>query len=186
MLWSLSWDDYNCWSMVHTLWGITMLWPLSWEDDNCQSMFHTLGIKKHALTVVMRWWQLTEHRSYLMGYNCALTVVMRRWQLKKHDSYRRDILQCSDRCHETMATDEHESHLRDILPCSYRCREAMAICRACIIPQGWITILFPLSWDDDNLRSMFHAKMIYYNDLTVAMRRWQLMEHVLYLRGISP
>ena len=142
---------------------ITMLWPLSWDDGHCRSMFHYLAIKKHALTVVMRWWQLTEHRSYLIGYNHALTVVMRRWQLKEHDSYRRDILQCSDRCHQTMATG-----------------------RACFIPQKWITILCPLSSDDDNCRSMFHSWMIYNHALTVVMRRLQLSEHVSYLRDILP
>ena len=46
------------------------------------SMFHTCGIHYHALTVVLRRWQLTGHVSYL-----------------------RDELPCSVRRHETMTTD---------------------------------------------------------------------------------
>ena len=62
-------------------WYITMLWPLSWDDDNWQSMFHTLGKNNHALTVVMRGWQLMEHVSNI-----------------------NDIFPCSDRCHEMLTT----------------------------------------------------------------------------------
>ena len=115
-------------------------------------------------------------------YN-ALTVVMRRWQLTEHASYLRKTLLCSDLCHETMTTD-----------------------RACFIPEEDITMLWPLSWDDGNCRSMFHtlgmnnhaltvvirrwqliehifAWGIYYHALTVFMRRWQLTEHVSYLKN---
>ena len=59
-----------------------MLRPLSFNDDNWQSMVHNLGM-----------------------YNNALSVIMRRLQLKEHVSYMNDILQCSDRCHETMTAD---------------------------------------------------------------------------------
>ena len=106
--------------------------PLSWDDDNWCSMFHI--------------WMISYH---------ALTVVMRRWQLTEQDSYLRDISPCPDRCHETMTTDG-----------------------AWLIPKGYITILWPLSWDDDNWWSMIHTKGIYYHALIVVLRRWQLMEHV--------
>ena len=108
-----------------------MLCPLYWDDDNWRSMFHTVGMFYHALSVVMRRWQLTEHESYL-----------------------RDILPCSDGCHETMSTDG-----------------------ACFIPKGWITMLWPLSWDDDKWRSMIHTLRMNDHALTVVMRRWQLTEH---------
>ena len=54
---------------------------------------------------------------------------------------------------------------------------------ACCIPKGWITMLCPLSWDDDNWQSMFHTWGIYNHALTVVMRRWQPTEHVSYLRA---
>ena len=101
---------------------------------------HTWMIYYHALTVVMRWWQLAEHVSYM-----------------------RDIPSCSDRCRETMTTEG-----------------------ACFIPLGWITMLCPLWWDDDNWRSMFNTWGIYNLALTVVMRRWQLKKHVSYLTDISP
>ena len=104
---------------------ITMLWPLSWDDDNCWSMFHTLEMNNHALTVVMRRWQLTDHVSYLRNEN-----------------------PCSDRCHVTMTT-----------------------VGACFIPSGWITMLWPLSWDDDNCRSMFHILEMNNHALTVVTRQ---------------
>ena len=122
----------------YTCGGITMLWPLSWEDDNSQRMFRTFGIKNHALSVVMGWWQLIEHVSYLMG-----------------------MAPCSDRCHETMTTDG-----------------------ACFIHGRYITMLWPLSWDDDKWRSMFHTRGIHYHALTVVMGRWQLTEHFAHLRDV--
>ena len=181
-----------------------MLSRLSWDDYNWRSMFHTWMIYYNALTVVMRRWQLTEQDSWLryilpcsdrchqtmttngaclipkgcltmpcplswdddnwcsmfhiwmISYH-ALTVVMRRWQLTEQDSYLRDISPCPDRCHETMTTDG-----------------------AWLIPKGYIIMLWPLSWDDDNWRSMFHTWMIYNHSLTVVIRRWQLMEHDSY------
>ena len=153
---------------------ITMLWPLSWDDDNWRSMIHILGKYYQALTVVIIRWQPTEHVSYktdiLQGsdccnetmttdgawfipkgyitmlrplsfnddhwqsmvhnlgmYNNSLSVVMRRLQLTEHVSYMNDILQCSDRCHETMTADG-----------------------AWFMTKGYITMLWPLSSDDDN------------------------------------
>ena len=119
-----------------------MLWPLSGDAYNKRNLFHRWMIYYHAPTFVIRWWQLTEHVSYL-----------------------RDKSPCSDRCHETMANygawftplgmynhalyvvirqrqddeanmiyyhaltvvirwcqlKEHDSYQRDILPCSDRC-----------------------------------------------------------------
>ena len=96
--------SYHChWKVITD----TLLWPFKWWDDNCGSMFHTLGITNHALTVLMRWWQLTEHGSYIRGItmswplsfddeNCrsmlhtlginnhALFVVMGWWQVIEH------------------------------------------------------------------------------------------------------
>ena len=151
-----------------------MLCPLSLGDDNWRSMFHTWWIHHHALTLVMRRWRQTEHDSkpwvwiamlrpllldhdnwgscfihegyitmlwplswdddnwqsmlHILGVNNhALSVVMRRWKLTEHVSYLWNTLLCFDRCHETMVTD-----------------------RAWFIPQGWITMLWLLSLDDDN------------------------------------
>ena len=68
----------------------------------------------------------------LMMNNHALTVGMRRWQLTDHDSDLRHIWPCSVRCHETKTTDG-----------------------ACFIHGYYITMLCPLSWDDDNWRACF-------------------------------
>ena len=140
MVWPFSLDD-NVWSrLVHTIGYITILWPLSLDDNNWRSMFHTLEMNNHALTVVMRLWQLTEQVTYL-----------------------RDEELCPDRCHEAITTDG-----------------------ACFIPKGWITMLWPLSWDDDNCRSMFYTLEMNNHALTVVMSRWQLSEHVSYLRDKLP
>ena len=117
-----------------------MLWALSWEDDNWRSMIYTLGIYYHALTVVTRRWQMTEH-----------------------DSYLRDILPCSDCFQETTTTDG-----------------------AWFIPKGYLTMLWLLSLDDNNWRSMVHTLGIYYHAPTVVTRRWHMMEHGSYLRDILP
>ena len=82
MLWPLSWDVDNWRSMISTKGINYLLWPLLLDDDNWRRMFHTWCIYYHALT-----------------------VVVRRWQMTKHDSYLRDILPCSDCCHLTMTTD---------------------------------------------------------------------------------
>ena len=96
-----------------------------------------------------------------MNYH-ALTVVMSRWQLTEHVSYLRYISPCSDRCQETMTTDG-----------------------ACFIPKGWLTMLLPLLWDDDNWRSRFHTLGMYNHALSVVISRWQLTEHVSYLMNTS-
>ena len=138
---------------------IAMLWPLSWVDDNWRRMFRTWVIYYYALTVVMWLWQLTEH-FYIWGvYYHALTIVLRWWQLTEHDWYYRGILPCYERCHGTMTTGRacFILYLRDISPCSDRCHETMTTDRPCFILQGYITMFWPLSWDDDNWRSMFHT-----------------------------
>ena len=114
MLSALSLDDDNSRSIIHTWRLYNVLCPLSWDDDNWRSMFHTLDMNNRALVVVMRLWQLTEHDSYLKGYNHTLTVVMWRWQLTEHVSYMNDILPCSDCCHEMKTTDKAFSYHRDI------------------------------------------------------------------------
>ena len=117
-----------------------MLWPLSSDDNNWRSMVHTLGINNHALT-----------------------VVVRRWQLLEHDLYLRDILPCSDCFQETTTTDG-----------------------AWFIPKGYLTMLWLLSLDDNNWRSMVHTLGIYYHAPTVVTRRWHMTEHDSYLRDILP
>ena len=256
MLWPLSWDDDNWWSMIHTrgiynhalsvvmrrwqltehvlymndilqcsdrcyetmttdgacfiLEGcITMLWPLSWDDNNWRSMVHTLGIYYQALTVVFIRWQLTEQGSYpwvKLPYSdrCHETI-----QLTEHDSYLRVILPCSDRCHLTMTTDgawfKPEGYKTMLCPLSWDDDNWQSMFihvwyitmlwqlswhyenwQAWLIPEGYITMLCPLSWDDDNWQSMFYTWMIYHHALTVVLRRWQLIEHVSFLRDISP
>ena len=54
-----------------------------------------------------------------------------------------------------------------------------------LIPLGWITMHWPLLWDDDNCLSMFHTLGIYNHALTVFMRRWQLSEQGIYYRALS-
>ena len=187
-----------------------MLWPLSWEDDNWRSMIYTLGISYHALTVVTRRWQMTEH-----------------------DSNLRDILPCSDCFQETTTTDgawflpkgyltmlwllsldennwrsmvhtlgiyyhaptvvtrrwhmtEHDSYLRDKLPCSDRCHVTMTSHEAYFVHEWYIIMLWPLLLDDDNWRSMFHTWCLHHHAFTVVMRCWQLTEHDSYQRDKLP
>ena len=52
---------------------------------------------------------------------------MGRFQLTEHVSYLKDIIPCSDRCHETMGTEG-----------------------VCVMPEEYISILGPLSFDDGN------------------------------------
>ena len=85
-----------------------------------------------------------------------------------------------------MATDRVWLILKGIPPYSDRCHEAMTTDGAYVIPLGWITMLCPLSLDDDNWRSMFHTWGLNYHALTVVMRRWQLTEHDSYLRDTLP
>ena len=166
---------------------ITMPWSLSWDDDNWRSMIHTLGM-----------------------YNHALSVVMRRWQLTEHDWYLRDLLPCSDRCHKTMATDGAcyiwyitctmlwvlswdddnwgsmihtlgiNKHALTVVMRHRQLTEQVSF------PLGCITMLCPLSWDDDNWQSMIDTLGIYYHALTVVIRRWQLTDQVSYMNGIFP
>ena len=140
-----------------------MLCPLSWDDENWRSMFHTRGRYYHALTVVIRRWQLTEHSSYL-----------------------RDISTSSDRCHETMTADGAcfilEVYFTMLWPLSWDDDNW----RSMFIPKGWLTMLLPLLWDDDNWQSRFHTLGMYNHALSVVIRRWQLTEHVSYLMNTSP
>ena len=115
--------------MTYTWGGIIIFWPLSWDDDNWRSMLHNLGIFYHALSAVMRRWQLTDPVSYM-----------------------NDILPCCDRCHESMTTD-----------------------RAWIIPKGWITMLWTLSWEYENWQSWFHT--LGENAPSVVIVSWQRSEH---------
>ena len=138
-----------------------MLWPLSWADDNWRSMIHNLGIYCHALTMVKRRWQLMEHVPNI-----------------------NDIYPCSDRCHETMTTDGAWLIPKDVLPCSDHGQKTMTTDWACSIHKWYTSMLWPLSWHDDNGRSMIQTLGIYDHTLSVVMRRWQLTEHVPYMDDI--
>ena len=133
-----------------------MLWSLSWDDDNWQCIIHTLGKKNHALTVVLRL-LTTDGACFIhrLIYYHALTVVMRRWHLTEQVSDMRGVSPCSERCHETMTNDG-----------------------AWFITMRYISMLWPLPWDDDNWRSMFHTLGMYNHALTVVIRRRQLSDHV--------
>ena len=85
---------------------------------------------------------------------------MRRWQLTEHDWYPRDLLPSSDRCHKTMATEG-----------------------ACYIWYITCTMLWLLSWDDDNWGSMIHTLGINHHALTIVMRHRQLTEQVSFPLG---
>ena len=138
-----------------------MLWPLSCEDDNWRSMIHTQAIYHNALTVVMRWLQLTVH-----------------------DSYLRDIYPCPDRGHETMTTEGacyiHEWYITMLYTLSWDGDNWW------IMLLGWMTMLCPLSWDDGSWQSMLHTLRVNYPALSVIMWWWQLTEHDSYLRDILP
>ena len=141
----------------------TMFWPLSWDWQLTEHVFILEGgiTLLWPLSLDVDNWQSMLH---ILGMNNhALSVVMIRWKLTEHVSYTREILPCSDRCHKTMTTDG-----------------------AFFILEGYFNILWPLSWDDDSWRSMFHTWGIFHHALTVIMRRWQLTEHVSYLMNTSP
>ena len=140
-----------------------MLYPLSWDEDNWRSIFHTWMIYYHALSIVMGWWQLTEHVSYM-----------------------NDMHLCSDRCHETMTTEGACFIHKWYIPCSDPCKATTTTNGASFIPYGWINMLWPLSRDDDNWRSMTHPLLIYNHALSVVIGRWQLTEHVSYMNDILP
>ena len=123
----------------------------------------------HKWYITMLWpfsWDDTKRRSMFhildMNYHDP-SVFMRRCKLTEHVSYMNDILQCSDPCHAMKTTD-----------------------RACFTPYWWITMLWPLSWDDDNWRSIFLTWVIYYYALTFVIWWWQLTEHASYLRYDKP
>ena len=86
----------------------------------------------------------------------------------------------------TMTTDGAYLILEGVSPCSDRCHWAMTTDRAYCIYFGWITMLCPLSWDDENWWSMLHTLGTHYHSPTVAMERWQLTEHVSWLRNTLP
>ena len=147
-----------------------MLWPLTLDDNNWRSMFHTLGIYYHALTVVTRWWQLTEYGSYL-----------------------RDILPCSDRCQETITTDGvwlilkgYKTILWPLFFDDFNWRSMFhTLCiyhhALTVVVRRWQMTEHVL-YTRDILPCMLHTLGIYYNALTVVRRRWQLKVHVSYLR----
>ena len=144
-----------------------MLWTLWWDIDNWQSRFHTFGMYSHALSVVMRRWQLTEH-----------------------DWYIRDLLPCSDRCHKTMATDGacfiHEWYISMLWPLSWDDGNWQSMTHT----WGGVIILLPLSWHEDNLWGMIHIFGMYNHALSVVMRQRQLAGHVFkdiwYITMLSP
>ena len=109
-------------------------------------MLYILGTNNHALTIVERWWQLTEHVLYIRG-----------------------LSRCYDRCPMQMITDE-----------------------ACFYPEGYITMLWPLSIDDGNRWSMFHTWGIDSHALTVPwvddnwrnmFHTWGINNHALTMSG---
>ena len=90
-----------------------------------------------------------------LGWHYALTVDIRRWQLTEHIFYLRGISSCSDRCQKTMKTDRACFISAGVAPYSDGWHKMMTTDGACFIPEGYI-MLWPLSEDDDNWRSMFH------------------------------
>ena len=152
MLWPLSRDDDNWWSMFHRWMIYYHVLTLSLDDDNRQSMNHTLGICYHALTVVMRRCQLTEHVSSKGLNNHALTVVMRRWQLAEQVSYLRE--KCSVSCHRLMTTVRAWT----------------------FIPKVWI-MLCQLSSSHDIGQSMIVYHTFMKPSPTVGFVLWQRTEH---------
>ena len=59
--------------------------------------------------------------------------------------------------------------MNDILPWSDRCHETMTTDRTCLLNDRYITMLWPLSWDNDNWRSLFHTLEINDHALSVVM-----------------
>ena len=56
----------------------------------------------------------------------------------ENESNLRNIIPCSGRYHETMATDRTISYMNDILPCSDRCHKTMTNDGACFLLEGYI------------------------------------------------
>ena len=140
-----------------------MLWPLSWDEDNWGSMFHTLEMNNHALTVVIRRWQLTEQISYLWGEQ-----------------------PCSVRCHGTMATDRAWlTFTWGIIIILWPLSWGDTTNGSFFILKGCITVLRSLPWDDDNWRSMSHTLGMNKHALSTVMRWWQLTAYDSYLRGYN-
>ena len=56
----------------------------------------------------------------------------------------------------------------------------------CFIPKGWITIVWPLSWEDDNWQSRFHT--LGKNALSVVIVSWNWSEHnsISYIYETKP
>ena len=157
MLWPLSWDDDTRWSMFHTLGMNKHAMSIVMSDDNWRSMFSTWGIYDLSLTDVMRRWQLTKHVSYLTIYRYALTVV-------RDDDNWRSMFHTWGIYHHALAVvmtqwqlTENDPYLRDIWPCSVLSNEVMTTDGACLIHVWYITILWQLSWDNDNWRSMINT-----------------------------
>ena len=182
-----------------------MLCPLTWGEDKWQSMFHRCLIYYHALTVVMRRWQMTAHKSYLRAelscyvrchetmttdgpcfiYEWYITIL---WPLSWDDANWRSIFHTWVIYHHAMTVvmrrrqmTEHVLSINDKLPCSDCCHETMTSDGASFT-EGDITMFWTLSWDDDKWRSIIYNLEMYYHDLTAAMRQWQLTEHASYLR----
>ena len=110
----------------------------------------TCFIPKGWLTMLLQllWdddnWQSRFHT--LGMYNHTLSVVIREWQLTEQDSYLMNTSPCSDRFNEPLTTD-----------------------RTCLLSEWYITMLWPLSWNNDNWRSLFHTLEINYHALSVVM-----------------
>ena len=195
---TVSWDDDNWQCMFHIWEGyITIIWPLSWVDDNWGSMIHTWMIYYHALSVVMWRWPMNEHGSYLRdiwpcSVRCRATMttdgvcfipywwITMLWPLAWHDDNWRIMIQTLGIYDHALSAvmrrrqlTEHVSYIDDLLPCSVRCHEMMTIDGACFIHEWYTSMLWPLSWDDDNWRSMIHTFGKYHHALTFVMKRWQ-------------
>ena len=61
--------------------------------------------------------------------------------MTEHGSYLRDILPCSDRCHETITTDGALFIPKGYILCSDRCYETITTDGAWFISKGYITML---------------------------------------------
>ena len=145
----------------------------------------------------MRWWQLMEHDSYLRdispcSYLCHEMMTTDRpcfirdifitmlWPLSWDADIWQSMFHTLGKNHHALSVvkwrrhlREHALYMRDILPWSDRCHETMTTDGAWIILVGYITMLWPLSWDNDNRRSMFQILWMNNHALSVVRRRWQ-------------
>ena len=165
-------------------------------------------MNNHALTVVIRRWQLREPVS-CFKYISILWPLSWDGGIWRSKLYTWVNITNFWRCHEMMATDKEWLILDRVSSYSDRCHLTMKTDRkfhtlgmynqaltmttdgAYLILEGvssWC-YMYPKSYmslGDDNWQSILHIFWMNNHALSFIMRRWKLMEHASYLRNTLP